>query len=111
MINVKYLVVEITKDKMTKIPAVVPQWEAQVLLALWGDEAQVLSETSAELEALPEVNGEFTRLADKYGPRDEDVPIVARVFGSFGPGLRSLEHEMKISILSGVAHRSKDLYS
>lgn len=100
MFKVKYLLVEITKGKMSKIPARVPQWEAQVLVALWGEEAQIVGE-SFEMRELPEVNDEFTRLANKYGPRDEDVPMVARVYGSFGPGLKALEQEFESSILDG----------
>ncbi len=99
MYKVKYLTVEITKDKMTKIETDLPQWEAQVAVALWGEEAQILGETFVTRE-LPEVNDEFTRLANKYGPRDEDVPIVARVYGSFGPGLRALEQEFSASTMS-----------
>ena len=96
MPKVKYLTVEITKDKMTKIVVTLPQWEAQVAVALWGDEAQITGE-SFEMHELPKVNGEFTRLADKYGPRDEEVPVVAKVYGSFGPGLRALEQEFAAS--------------
>ena len=99
MFKVKYLLVEITKGKMSKIPAKVPQWEAQVLVALWGEEAQIVGE-SYEMRELPEVNDEFTRLANKYGPRDEDVPMVARVYGSFGPGLKALENEFAASTMS-----------
>lgn len=98
MLKVKYLNVEITKGKMSKIVTSLPQWEAQVLVALWGEEAQIIGEGFVVRE-LPDVNDEFTRLANKYGPRDEDVPIVARVYGSFGPGLRSLENEFQVSIV------------
>lgn len=104
MQKVKYLNVEITKGKMSKIITSLPQWEAQVLVALWGDEAQVVGEGSVMRE-LPEVNDEFTRLANKYGPRDEDVPMVARVYGSFGPGLKSLEHEFGASVIRGEDDR------
>ena len=97
--RVKYLTVEITKDKMTKIVVTIPQWEAQVVVALWGDEAQIIGE-SFEMRTLPEANSEFTRLANKYGPRDEDVPVVAKVYGSFGPGLRALEQEFAASTMS-----------
>lgn len=97
--RVKYLRVEVTKGKMQKIVTDLPQWEAQVVIALWGDEAQVVGE-SFRMRELPEVNDEFTRLANKYGPRDEEVPIVARVYGSFGPGLRSLEQEFSASTMS-----------
>ena len=96
MLKVKYLTIEITKDKMTKIVVTLPQWEAQVAVALWGDEAQITGE-SFEMHELPKVNGEFTRLADKYGPKDEEVPVVAKVYGSFGPGLRALEQEFAAS--------------
>lgn len=99
MFKVKYLVVEITKGKMSKIVTSFPQWEAQVVVALWGEEAQILGE-GYEMRELPEVNDEFTRLANKYGPRDEDVPIVARVYGSFGPGLKALENEFAASTMS-----------
>lgn len=84
---------------MSKIVTSLPQWEAQVVVALWGEEAQILGE-GFEMRELPEVNDEFTRLANKYGPRDEDVPIVARVYGSFGPGLKALEQEFAASTMS-----------
>ena len=99
MFKVKYLSVEITKGKMSKIVTSLPQWEAQVVVALWGEEAQILGE-GFEMRELPEVNDEFTRLANKYGPRDEDVPMVARVYGSFGPGLKALENEFAASTMS-----------
>lgn len=99
MFKVKYLSVEITKGKMSKIVTSLPQWEAQVVVALWGEEAQILGE-GFEMRELPEVNDEFTRLANKYGPRDEDVPMVARVYGSFGPGLKALEREFAASTMS-----------
>lgn len=98
MSQVKFLKVKVTRGAMTTLSVSVPQWEAQVLLALWGEEAEVVGE-KVEQRKLPDVADEFTRLANKYGPRDEDVPTVAKVFGSFGPGLRALEAEFAASVV------------
>ena len=97
MTRITHTQIEITKNPMMKVPVEVPQWEAHVVLALWGDDANVTGTVVRERK-VPEVNDEFTRLANKYGPRDEDVPFVARVYGSFGPGLRSLANEFQVSI-------------
>lgn len=97
MSRVTHTQITITKNPMLKVPLEVPQWEAHILLALWGDDAQVTGTIVYERE-IPEVNDEFTRLANKYGPRDEDIPFVARVYGSFGPGLRGLTKEFEASI-------------
>ena len=100
MSRVTHTKIIITKNPMLKVPVEVPQWEAHILLALWGDDAQVIGTVVYERE-VPEVNDEFTRLANKYGPRDEDIPFVARVYGSFGPGLRGLTKEFEASIAGG----------
>ncbi len=96
MSRITHTQITITKSPMLKVPVEVPQWEAHVLLALWGDDAQITGTIVYDRE-LPETNDEFTRLANKYGPRDEDIPFVARVYGSFGPGLRGLENEFQAS--------------
>lgn len=80
-----------------KVVVEVPQWEAHVLLAMWDDDANVIGTVVVD-RAIPEVNDEFTRLANKYGPRDEDIPFVARVYGGFGPGLRALANEFQVSV-------------
>lgn len=97
MSRVTHTQITITKNPMLKVPLEVPQWEAHILLALWGEDAQVTGTVVYERD-IPETNDEFTRLANKYGPRDEDIPFVARVYGSFGPGLRGLEQEFRASI-------------
>jgi len=96
MTRITHTQIEITQNPMLKAPIVVPQWEAHVVLALWGEDAQITGTTVINRE-IPEANDEFTRLANKYGPRDEDIPFVARVYGSFGPGLRALENEFQAS--------------
>lgn len=99
MTAITHAKVEVTKNNQMKVTAEVPMWEANVLVGLWGDDAQIV-ETLVRDRELPDANNEFTRLAQKYGPRDEDIPIVARVYGSFGPGLRALEREFQDSIVS-----------
>ena len=97
MTRITHTLIEITKNPLLKVPIEVPQWEAHVVLALWGDDANVVG-TVVRDRVVPEVNDEFTRLADKYGPRDEDIPFVARVYGGFGPGLRALKNEFEVSV-------------
>lgn len=99
MSRITHTEIMITKNPMLKVPVVVPQWEAHVLLALWGEDAQVTG-TQVVDRVIPETGDEFTRLANKYGPRDEDIPFVARVYGSFGPGLRGLAKEFEASLAS-----------
>ncbi len=97
MTRITHTQIEVTKNPLLKVPIVVPQWEAHVVLALWGDDANVTGTIVID-RVIPEANDEFTRLANKYGPRDEDIPFVARVYGGFGPGLRALENEFRVSI-------------
>lgn len=97
MTRITHTQIEITKNPMLKVPIEVPQWEAHVVLALWGDDANVTGTIVIDRD-VPEVNDEFTRLANKYGPRDEDIPFVARVYGGFGPGLRALANEFQVSV-------------
>ena len=101
MSRITHTQITITKNPMLKVPVVVPQWEAHVLLALWGEDAQVTGTIVID-RVLPETNDEFTRLANKYGPRDEDIPFVARVYGSFGPGLRGLAKEFEASLAGSI---------
>lgn len=97
MSKVRMLKVEITQNSLLKTVADVPQWEAQVLLAVWGEDAQVVAEYFEDRE-IPEANDEFARLAFKYGPKDDDNPFVARVYGNFGPGINALEREFIASM-------------
>jgi hypothetical protein len=97
MTRITHTQIEITKNPLMKIVVEVPQWEAHVVLALWGEDANVTGTVVRERK-VPQSNDEFTRLANKYGPPDEDIPFVARVYGSFGPGLRSLENEFQVSV-------------
>ena len=97
-VRTKMLKVEVSKNKMTKHVSEVPQWEAHVLMALWGDDARVIDEPYyIDRRAPASAEDEFQRLADKYGPKDADTPLIAQVYGSFGPGLRSLSREIDIS--------------
>ena len=97
MTRITHTQIEITKNPLMKIVVEVPQWEAHVVLALWGEDANVTGTVVRERK-VPQSNDEFTRLANKYGPPDEDIPFVARVYGSFGPGLRALENEFQVSV-------------
>lgn len=97
MTRITHTQIEITKNPLLKVPVEVPQWEAHVVLALWGDDANVTG-TIVRDRVVPSANDEFTRLANKYGPADEDIPFVARVYGSFGPGLRALAQEFEVSV-------------
>ena len=97
MTRITHTQIEVTKNPLMKIVVEVPQWEAHVVLALWGEDANVTGTVVRERK-VPQANDEFTRLANKYGPPDEDIPFVARVYGSFGPGLRALENEFQVSV-------------
>lgn len=99
MSKVRFLKVEITQNSLLKTIAEVPQWEAQVLLAVWGEDAVVQGEVATTRE-LPDPRDEFARLANKYGPKDDDNPFVARVYGNFGPGIRALEKEFQAATVS-----------
>ena len=96
---IKYQKVEITQNELLKTVAEVPQWEAQVLLAVWGEDAVVKEAVPIDRD-LPDPRDEFARLANKYGPKDDDNPYVARVFGNFGPGVRALEKEFDAAVSS-----------
>ena len=98
---VKVVCVEITQNKMMKTVAEVPQWEAHVLLALWGEEARPTGDPKYVKRVVPDAADEMQRLADKYGPKDEDTKVVNRVYGAFGPGLRALANEIDLCIAGG----------
>ena len=106
MTRITHTQIEVTKNPLLKVPITVPQWEAHVVLALWGEDANITGTTVIDRD-IPEANDEFTRLANKYGPRDEDIPFVARVYGGFGPGLRALANEFQVSVAgSNVVSRA-----
>ncbi len=94
MAKVRQLKVEVTQNSLLKTVSDVPQWEAQVLLAVWGEDARIIGEEVVERN-IPDAGDEFARLAFKYGPKDDDNPFVARVYGNFGPGIRSLAREFE----------------
>jgi hypothetical protein len=39
-------------------------------------------------------------LATRYGPKNEDVPAVAAIYGNFGPGTTALRNEIRDSLTS-----------
>lgn len=96
--KVKVVSIEVTQNKMQKTVCEVPQWEAHVVLALWGDEAAPVGEPRYVDRVVPDAADEMQRLADKYGPKDEDMKVVNQVYGSFGPGLRALANEIALCV-------------
>lgn len=73
-------------------------WETPILQAIYGeDEAVVTGEEEVDRE-LPDPQDEFTRLAVRYGPKNSDTPVVAAVYGNFGPGFRALERAMQACV-------------
>ena len=42
-------------------------------------------------------------MAARYGPKNEDTPAVAQVYGNFGPGTIALRNEIRDSLTSAEA--------
>jgi hypothetical protein len=76
-------------ELQTNVVAVAP-WEVAVLQAIYGeDEAKVVGTMDID-RAAPEPADEFARLAVRYGPKHAEMPVVAAVYGKFGPGVAAL---------------------
>lgn len=97
MTKILHLNVDVTISELAKHRITIPAWELPVVEATWPEAVSVVEEVTIE-RALPDAADEFTRLATKYGPKNEDVPTVAAVFGNFGPGVRALEADIAKSI-------------
>ena len=68
------LLIRVSELQTTRV--VVAPWETPVLRAMYGED----------------VEDEFARLALKYGPKNSETPIVAAVYGNFGPGVAKLRN-------------------
>lgn len=93
MAQVRYFKVRITQNQMTQHVVEVPEWEVGVLMAQWNDDAEVIEDETSPFTVsrkLPQPRDEFERLAQRYGPKHEETPFVAGVFGNFGPGVNKL---------------------
>lgn len=100
--NVIFDVLDIRMSEVQTQRVVCPRWETPVLQALHESGVYVLEQTVLERE-IPNPGSEFTRLAARYGPKNEDVPYVAAVYGRFGPGVKALRNEIRDSLTNEVA--------
>ncbi len=80
----------------------VPRWEIPVLQVIHGNDVVVVGQTIVK-RAIPDPGEEFQRLAARYGPKNEDVPAVAAIYGNFGPGTAALRNEIRDSLTSADA--------
>lgn len=101
--SIRFDKVTIRISELQTTTVTVAPWETPVLQAIYGEEAEVTGSEEVD-RAAPEANDEFARLAVRYGPKNAETPVVAAVYGSFGPGVAKLASEIKRST-SGVVSR------
>tara|TARA_R100001143_G_scaffold28420_2_gene28095 strand:+ start:13477 stop:13950 length:474 start_codon:yes stop_codon:yes gene_type:complete len=77
-------------ELQTSVVEVAP-WETPILQAIYGEEEAVVEESFEIERERPDAADEFARLANRYGPKNSDTPVVAAVYGSYGPGVAKLE--------------------
>lgn len=95
--NTKFDVLDI-KLSITQTQRVVcPKWETPVLQAQHGDSVVIVDEKIYE-RRIPSPDDEFTRLALRYGPKNESNPYVSAVYGNFGPGVAALRAQIVRSL-------------
>ena len=95
-----FIKVQIRASELNTHIVVVAPWEVSVLQALYGEDAAVVGEQEVSRE-LPDAADEFSRLASRYGPRNADMPVVASVYGNYGPGVNALAKEIKATVIIG----------
>jgi hypothetical protein len=91
---VKYDTLQIQLSEFCQPVVTVPSWETPVLQALHTDSVIVKNHFVVERK-LPEAGDEFTRLALRYGPKNDPTPYVAAVYGNFGPGVSALKRAIE----------------
>lgn len=99
--NVIYDQVDIRLSEVHTQRVEVPRWEVPVLQVIHGNNVVVVGQTIVK-RAIPDPADEFQRLASRYGPRNEDVPAVAAIYGNFGPGTAALRKEIRDSLTSAA---------
>lgn len=77
----------------------VPRWEIPILKVIHEGNVKVIGQTIVS-RPIPDPAAEFQRLAARYGPKNEDVPAVAAVYGNFGPGTKALREAIRDSLTS-----------
>ena len=100
--NVIYDIAEIRISEVHTQQVEVPRWEIPVLQVIHGNDVKVVGQKIVK-RAIPEPADEFSRLASRYGPKNEDTPAVAAVYGNFGPGTQALRREIRDSLTSADA--------
>ena len=100
--NVIYDIADIRLSEIHTQRVVVPHWEIPVLQVIHGNNLTVVGQKIVA-RAVPDPGAEFKRLADRYGPKNEDVPAVAAIYGNFGPGTTKLRAEIRDSLTSADA--------
>ncbi len=83
------LLIRVSELQTTRV--VVAPWETPVLRAMYGEDVEEVGKEEVT-RAAPDVEDEFARLALKYGPKNSETPIVAAVYGNFGPGVAKLRN-------------------
>ena len=97
--NVIYDIADIRISEVHTARVEVPRWEVPVLQVIHGNDIKVVGQKVVE-RAVPQPAVEFQRLADRYGPKNEDLPAVAAVYGNYGPGTQALRNEIRDSLTS-----------
>ena len=88
--TIEYEKVQVRCSEMQTQVVEVPHWETPVLQAIYGEEDAVVIGTVEVDRKPPDPQDEFARLANRYGPKNKETPVVAAVYGSFGPGVAAL---------------------
>lgn len=95
--------VEVRVSELQTTVVTCAPWETPILQAIYGeDSAEVIGQEAVDRK-LPDPQDEFTRLAVRYGPKNAETPVVAAVYGNFGPGLNALRRA--ISACAEVAEK------
>lgn len=100
--NIKFDVLDIRLTELHTQRIKVPAWETPVLLAIHGENVSQIGDKVIE-RGVPDARDEFTRLANRYGPKVGDTPYVASVYGNFGPGINALANAIKGAIVKEKA--------
>lgn len=88
--TIRFDKVTIRVSELQTHTVVVGPWETPILQAMYGEECSVTGNENVKRPP-PEAADEFARLAQRYGPKNSDMPIVAAVYGRYGPGVNALQ--------------------
>jgi hypothetical protein len=95
--SIKYQEVTIRISELQTQTVTVAPWEVPILQAIYGEgDAQVTGGADVDRDP-PGAADEFARLANRYGPKNAETPVVAAVYGKFGPGVAALAEAIEKS--------------